>query len=128
MDSIANLITNIKNASDVGKETVVLPYSKMKASILELLEKEGFVKSSAKRGKKIHKSLEISLAYDEYGPRIKGVERVSKLSKRLYGGASSLRPVKQGHGVMVVSTSKGIMTDSDARKQNVGGELLFKIW
>ncbi len=128
MDSIADLIVRIKNASDAGKESVTVSYSKQKAAILDLLEKEGFVKSVAKRGKKIHKSIEIGLGYDEYGPRVKGVERVSKLSKRIYSGASSLRSVKQGHGVTVLTTPKGMLTDSDARKQNVGGELLFKIW
>ncbi len=128
MDSIADLIVRIKNGSDAEKETITVSYSKMKASILEVLEKEGFVKSVAKRGKKIHKSIEVGLVYDEYGPRVKGVERVSHLSKRVYGGAKDLRSVKQGHGVLVLTTPNGILTDSEARKQKVGGELLFKIW
>lgn len=128
MDSIANLITNIKNASDVSKETVVIPYSKMRASILDVLEKEGFITGVAKKGKKISKTLEVTLAYNEYGPRIKGVERVSKLSKRMYAGANELKSVKQGHGVLILTTSKGIMTDAQARKAGVGGELLFKVW
>jgi small subunit ribosomal protein S8 len=128
MDAIADLIVRIKNASDAEKETVTVSYSKIKAAILEVLEKEGFVKSIAKRGKKIHKSIEIGLMYDEHGPRVNGVERISKLSKRMYSGAADLKPVKQGHGVLLLTTPKGIMTDYDARKQKVGGELLFKIW
>ncbi len=128
MDSIANLITSIKNASAVGKETVVVPYSRMKESILAILEKEGYVKSVAKKGKKLSKTLEVTLVYDDYGSRIKGIERMSKLSKRSYSGAQDLKPVKQGHGVMVLTTSKGIMTDAMARKEKVGGELLFKVW
>ena len=128
MDTIADLIIRIKNASAAEKESVTIPYSKLKASILELLEKEGFVKSVAKKGKKIHKSIEVGLAYDEYGPRVKGVERVSKVSKRIYGGVKDIKSVKQGHGILILTTPKGIMSDSDARKQKVGGELLFKIW
>lgn len=128
MDTISDLIIRIKNASDVEKDTVTVPFSKLKLAIVDLLEKEGFVKNSTKRGKKVQKSLEIGLIYDEYGPRVKGVERVSHLSKRVYGGAKDLRSVKQGHGVLVLTTPNGILTDSEARKQKVGGELLFKIW
>ncbi len=128
MDSISNLIIQIKNGSAAGKESVTVSYSKMKEAILDVLEKEGYVQEVAKRGKKIHKSLEVGLVYDEYGPRVKGVERISKLSKRLYGGAKDLRPVKQGHGIMILTTPKGVMSDAQARKENVGGELLFKIW
>jgi small subunit ribosomal protein S8 len=128
MDSIADLIVRIKNASDARKESVTVPHSKMKAAILEVLEKEGYVGGITKKGKKIHKSIEVGLVYDEFGPRVKGVERVSKLSKRMYSGSKDLKRVMQGHGVLVLTTPKGIMTDSEARKQKVGGELLFKIW
>jgi small subunit ribosomal protein S8 len=127
-DSISDLIIQIKNASITGKESVTVSHSKIKEAILSLLEKEGYVGSSAKKGKKIHKSIEVALIYDEYGPRVKGVERISKPSKRIYSGSSDLKSVKQGHGHLVVSTPKGVMTDSDARKQHIGGELLFKIW
>jgi small subunit ribosomal protein S8 len=128
MDGISDLIVRIKNASDARKESVTVPHSKMKAAILDILEREGYVKGIVKKGKKVHKSLEVGLVYDEYGPRVKGVERVSKLSKRIYAGAKELKPVMQGHGVLVVTTPKGIMTDAEARKAKVGGELLFKIW
>jgi small subunit ribosomal protein S8 len=83
------------------------------------------LKSAAKKSTS---HLKWNLPTTEYGPRVKGVQRVSKLSKRLYSGVKDLKSVKQGHGVMVVTTSKGVMTDTEARKQNVGGELLFKIW
>jgi small subunit ribosomal protein S8 len=128
MDAIADLIITIKNASNARKETAVVPHSNVKEAIVEVLVKEGFVKSVAKKGKKVQKTLEIGLAYDENGPRIKDVERVSHLSKRVYSSSDKITPVKQGHGVMIVSTSKGIMTDTQARKEKVGGELLFKIW
>jgi small subunit ribosomal protein S8 len=128
MDPIANLITQIKNASDAGKETVTVPYSSIKEAILNVLQKEGYVQSVAKRGKKVHKYLDIDLAYDMYGPRVKGVQRVSHLSKRMYAGAQDIKSVKQGHGMMLITTPKGILTDAEARRQKVGGELLFKIW
>ena len=128
MDGISDLIIRIKNASAVSKETVSMPYSKMKESILDVLAKEGFVKDVVKKGKKVHKSIEAGLIYNEYGPKVKGAERISHLSKRVYSGSKSLRPVKQGHGIRIITTPNGVMTDAEARKQNVGGEPLFKIW
>ncbi len=127
-DPISDFITRIRNASAVGKDAVVVPYSRIKEEMANLLVKEGYVKAVAKKGKKVNKSLEIALAYDEFGPRVKGIERISKLSKRIYKGVRDIKTFKQGHGVVVLTTSKGIMTDSDARKQKVGGEILFQIW
>jgi small subunit ribosomal protein S8 len=128
MDGISDLIIRIKNASDVQKETVTMPYSKMKEAVLDVLAKEGFVKDVVKKGKKIFKTIEVGLVYDANGPKVKGVERVSHLSKRVYGGAKDLKSVKQGHGLLIVSTPNGILTGAEAKKQKVGGELLFKIW
>ncbi len=128
MDGIANLIVQIKNGNDARKETVSVIHTKISEAILEVLKKEGYVGDIAKKGKKLPKLLEVGLLYDEYGPRVKGVERVSHLSKRIYGGVKKMSSVKQGHGIMVVTTPKGVMTDAEARKQKVGGEILFKIW
>lgn len=128
MDGISDLIIRIKNGNNAGKELVSMPYSSIKSDILDVLEKEGFVKDVASKGKKIHKSIDVGLIYDEYGPRIKGVERVSHLSKRIYKGVKDLKPIMQGHGVAILTTPKGVMTDVEARKQKVGGEVLFKIW
>lgn len=127
-DPIADFLTRIRNASIVGKDVVAVPHSRIKEDIANLLVKEGYVKSVAKKGKKITKSLEITLAYDEFGPKVKGIERISKLSKRIYQGMRDLRPIKQGQGIAVLTTSKGVITDAEARKQKVGGETLFKIW
>ena len=115
-----------KSAAEIG-EQVNLSQNACWRRISQL-EKEGYISWITKKGKKVHKSIEVGLVYDEYGPRVKGVERVSKLSKRIYAGSSDLKRVKQGHGVLVLTTPQGIMTDADARKQKVGGELLFKIW
>ncbi len=127
-DPIADFLTHIRNASAVNKPELAISYSKMKEEIANVLVKEGYLKSVAKKGKKINKTLEVALAYGEFGPKVTGIERVSKLSKRVYKGARDLKSVKQGHGVAVITTSKGLMTDAEARKQKVGGEVLFKIW
>ena len=128
MDPIANFITQIKNAGYAGKETVTFPYSKVKEAIASMLEKEGFIRAQTKKGKKINKTIEITLLSENNIPRISGVERISKPSRRIYYGANDLRPVKSGYGSLIVSTSRGIMTAKEARKEKIGGEVLFKIW
>lgn len=128
-DSISNLIITIKNASTRGLESVSIPFSNMSLAILEVLEKEGYVSTIKKVGKKVSKTLEVGIVYDEeHRPRVSGVLRVSKFSKRTYSGFKELRPVKSGYGKMILTTPKGIMTDIEAKKQRVGGETLFKIW
>ena len=115
--------------SEARKEMVAIPYSKMSLAIAEALEREGFVAGVAKKGKKIHKTIEIKLAYDDLKlPKVKGVERVSKFSKRIYQGVNDIKPVRNGFGLLILSTTKGIVTNKEARKQNIGGEALFKIW
>ena len=127
-DPIADMIVRIKNASDSKKESVVFPYSKLKLSILEVLLKEGFIKSFGKKGKKVAKFVEVVLIYENGEPRIQDIVRVSKTSKRIYNKAKDIRRVKSGIGALILSTSKGIMTDKMAREANIGGEALFKIW
>lgn len=128
-DSISDLIIKIKNGSNAGLSSVTVPYSNTIMSIVEVLEKEGFVASPIKKGKKVSKVIEIPLVYDENKrARVSGVERVSKFSKRLYAGFRDIRPVKSGYGRMIITTPQGIMTDAEAKKSKLGGELLFKIW
>ena len=123
------MITKIRNASARGIETVSFPYSKITLAIAELLQNEGFIKDVVKKGKKVHKTIEATLVYDEERqPRVTGVERVSKLSKRVYAGVSDIKSVRSGYGVLVLSTPAGLLTDKQARTQKVGGEVLFKIW
>ncbi len=128
MDTTSDLLIRMKNACNAGHPTVLVPYSKFKESILGLLEKEGFVKSYSKKGKKVTRFIEVELAYTGDVPKLKGVERVSKPSKRVYTKVGDVRPVRQGYGMLVLSTPKGVMTDRQARKEHVGGEALFKIW
>lgn len=127
-DPVADLIIQIKNASSANKPAISLPYSELKFTISELLAKEGFVKSVSKKGKKVKKFLDIDLLYKENTPRVKGVKRISKPGKRVYKKVGEIKPVKQGYGILVLSTPKGILTDKQARQEKVGGEAMFEIW
>ncbi len=129
MDQIANMIIMIKNASARNHESIVVPFSNIKFSIAKVLEKNGYVGVVEKKMKKGFPVLNINLAYGENTePKVNGVERVSKSSCRVYVGAKDIRPVKNGRGMMLMTTPKGILTGTEARKELVGGEVLFKIW
>lgn len=128
MDAIANLITMLKNAGEAGKESITVPFSNMTFSVAEALHKHGYVKSVSKKGKKVIKFIDIEVAYEGGEPKVKGVERVSKLSRRMYEKVKDIKPFKHGYGTTVLTTPKGILIDKEARKANVGGEILFRIW
>jgi small subunit ribosomal protein S8 len=128
MDPTANLITMLKNAGGARKEIVTVPFSNMNLAIIETLEKAGFIKSFSKKSRKAEKVIEIELSYEEGKPKIKGVERVSKLSRRMYRKAKDIRPFLHGYGATILSTPKGVLVDKEAKKANVGGEILFRIW
>ncbi len=124
-----DLLVKIKNAQAVKSETVKSPYSIMDKAILDILEKKNFVGTVEVKGRAPKKVLDINLKYDTAGKGvISGVKILSKPSRHLYVGYEEIRPVKQGFGLLVVSTSKGIMDGSMARKSKLGGELLFEIW
>lgn len=128
-DPVADFIIQIKNAGAVRKAEVCLPYSKLKHAIADKLVAEGYLKSAQKKGKKVKKTLEVELVYTESGAhRIRGVERISKPGRRMYTGTADIYPVKFGTGKIILSTPQGILTGEEARKENVGGEQLFKIW
>ncbi len=128
IDPIADLIVQIKNASLARKDSVSVPYSGLKEAIAHVLMKEGYVSSVEKKGKKVAKTLEIGLVYFDGQPRVNGIERVSKSSRRIYQKARDIRVFKSGYGKVIYSTPKGIMADHEARTNKVGGEVLFKIW
>ncbi len=127
MDPIANMLVAIKNAGSVKKASVIIPHSKMKEAIASLLKEEGYIKTYKVEGD-VKKTLEVVLEYKNNTPRVTDVKRVSKSSKRVYTGVKDIAPVKYGHGLCVLSTPKGVMTDKLARKEMVGGEILFTIW
>ena len=127
-DRVSNFIVSLKNAGAVGKESVTVPFSKFILSIAELLEKEGYVKSTSKKGKKYGKFVEVELLYKDGVPAITHAKRISSFSTRVYRGAKDMPTVRNGFGIAAISTTKGILTDKEARKQNIGGEVLFEIW
>ena len=127
-DKISELIINIKNASMVNQLEVVVDHSNLKEKILDLLKKEGYIADvKVLKGDGVKKKLKITLAYENGKSKVNDVKRISKLSKRIYYGYKDILPVKYGHGIMVLSSPKGIITDKTARKEKVGGEALFKI-
>ncbi len=128
MDPVGNMLVQLRNAGTVGGETVLVPYSKLKHAIANVLLKKGYVASVARRGKKDGRILEIGVKYEGGKSRIRGTARVSRVSRRMYMGVRDIKPVRQGYGDVILSTPKGILTGKDARKDKVGGEVLFKIW
>lgn len=128
MDNISNFIIKIKNAGNAGLETVSMPYSKLQASIAVVLKKEGFIKDFGEQLEKGKKMLVVTLLSENRIPKIKGVERISKLSKRVYKKSADIRSIKNGYGALIISTSSGIMTGKEAKKAKLGGEPLFSIW
>lgn len=129
VDPIADMLVRIENAQKTNKDSVSVPFSKMKLSIAEVLSKNGFIGEIEKKGKKVSKSLVLGLVYNTDGtPKVHGSKRISKFSRRMYSGAKELRAVKANHGLAVLSTPEGILSGFDARKSNVGGEVLFNIW
>ena len=105
-----------------------MPYSKLKHAIAEALKNHKFITSVEAKGKGVEAILEIGIAYDGVKPRVNDVERISKSSRRIYKGATEIGSVRNGFGSIILSTSRGIMTDKEARKAKIGGEALFKIW
>lgn len=127
-DPIADFLVRLKNANLAKKAEVSMPFSKMKQELANLLVKEGYVVETSRRGKRTIKDLVVTLKYHDEKPAISGTKRVSKPGRRLYMGVREIHPVKRGRGLLVLSTPKGILTDSAARKERVGGEALFEIW
>ena len=123
-DPIADMLIRIKNAAAVGKPAVSMPSSKIKVAIAKVLEEEGYIGSSRVTKDGAKSVLEIALKYYEGKPVIERLQRVSKSSLRQYRGKDALPKVLGGLGVAIISTSKGIMTDTQARQQGVGGEVL----
>ncbi|MFA5013782.1 MAG: 30S ribosomal protein S8 [Candidatus Paceibacterota bacterium] len=130
MDPIADMIAIINNAQAVGKKQIsVFPYSNFKFEILELLKKEGFVEDVQKKGRLATKRLIVDLKYASDGtPVIAKIRKISKQGQRIYAPSTELKKVKSGYGISIVSTSKGLMTNKEARKQKIGGEVICELW
>ena len=128
-DSIADMLTRIRNANSMHHECVPVPYSRMKESVLKILLSENFVKGYEVVGEKTKKMLMVSLRYSSAGePVITTLRRLSTPGRRLFSGYETLKQYRDGMGVKILSTSKGVLSDSEARRQKVGGEVLLEIW
>ena len=128
-DSVADMLTRIRNANSAKHDTVKIPASNMKKAIAQILVDEGYIKSFSVEEDGKQGMIEIVLKYGENkSPVITGLKRVSKPGLRIYTDCENMPSVMKGLGIAILSTSKGIMTDKEARKQNIGGEVLAFIW
>ncbi|MEG2310431.1 MAG: 30S ribosomal protein S8 [Clostridia bacterium] len=127
-DPIADMLTRIRNANSQRHATVDIPYSKEKKSIADILTAEGFVVSMDIIEDNAHKTIRLTLKYENKIRVLQGLKRISKPGLRIYASVEELPRVLNGLGIAIISTSKGIMTDKEARKQNVAGEVLAYIW
>ena len=129
LDPIADMLTRIRNANTNKHDTVVIPQSKTKLAIAEILKVEGFIVDYKSVDSEQGKMIEVTLKYGPNGEKvIQGLKRISKPGLRIYSNADQLPKVLNGLGIAIVSTSKGIVTDKNARKLNVGGEVLAYVW
>ena len=128
-DPLGDMLTRIRNGQMRGKSTVSTPASKLRGWVLDVLADEGYIRGyEATTGADGHPALEISLKYFEGTPVIRELKRVSKPGRRVYMSVNDIPTVRQGLGVSIVSTSKGVMSDASARSNNVGGEVLCTVF
>lgn len=128
-DPIGDLLVRLKNGAQRRFETVAVPTSKLKRAILEILKREGYVDSIEDEVRDGHPVLNVRLRYIGEGqPMITGLERISKPGRRVYVGSEDIKKVRNGIGLSILSTSKGIMTDQESRKSHLGGEVLCSVW
>lgn len=124
MDPIADMLTVIKNGYMASKADVVVPYSKFKFSVAKVLAKEKFVGEV----EKIESKIKITLLYEDQKPKMAQVSKISKLGLRVYTKSKNIKKVKGGRGIVLISTPKGVMTGDEARKTNLGGEVICEVW
>jgi len=128
-DTIADMLTRIRNANSMGYTDVTVPASKLKVELARILKEEGFIKDYKVVNEDVQKNIELTLKYGSKKEKvITGLKRISKPGLRVYVKSDEIPKVLNGLGIAIISTSKGIMTDKDARKQNLGGEVLAYIW
>ncbi|CAN5832100.1 MAG: 30S ribosomal protein S8 [Actinobacteria bacterium] len=128
-DPIADMLTRIRNAVAVGHEKVEMPLSKLREGVARILVSEGFIDRYETGGEGIHHNLTLILRYGpKRAPAIAGLRRISRPGHRVYRQASEIPRVQGGLGVSVVSTSRGLMADRDARRRSLGGEILCEVW
>jgi small subunit ribosomal protein S8 len=128
-DPIADMLTRIRNAVRIERPDVEMPLSKVKRGVAEVLKREGYIWDFTEVDGKPSKNLRIDLKYGPNGEQvIRHVKRISKPGRRVYSGASDLKPVLNGLGISIISTSRGVISDREARQRNLGGEILCELW
>lgn len=127
-DPIADMLARIRNAQAVGHKTVRVPHSNILEGIALALVRERFLAGLDRKGRPPHRYLELTLRFIDGKPAIEGVRRVSRPGQRVYKGIARLGRVRYGMGLVILSTPQGILTDSEARKKKVGGEILCEVW
>lgn len=131
-DPISDMLVQIKNAQAVGHEQVVLPFSKVKFRIAEILKSAGYLSMVERRHKKAakaeHEYLYLTLKYQDNQGALSGIKIISKPSRRMYIKAKEIKPVRSGFGLAIISTPKGIMDSKEARKSGLGGEIICEVW
>lgn len=127
-DPISDMLTRIRNAIAVGKEEVSMPYSQIKYSVAQLLKTSGFITDVSESDENISRKINIIINDSSSNPVITDIKRLSRPGRRLYVRAKDMPTVKNGRGIVIVSTSKGIMTGEEARKAKIGGELICRVY
>ena len=127
-DPLGDMLTRIRNGQQARKDSVVTPASRMRARVLDVLQREGYIRGYSEEDLAGHNGLRIELKYFEGQPAIKHVARVSKPGRRVYSGSRELPTVRNGLGITIVSTPKGVLSDAEARDQNVGGEIIAEVF
>lgn len=127
-DPLGDMLTRIRNGQRAKKDAVLSPASKLRANVLEVLQREGYIRGYSEDATGLHPQLRIELKYFEGEPAIKHVARVSKPGRRVYSGSKDLPVIRNGLGITIVSTPRGVLSDAEARAQNVGGEVLAEVF
>jgi small subunit ribosomal protein S8 len=127
-DPIGDMLTRIRNGQRARKDSVLSPASKLRARVLDVLQREGYIRGYTEEEMGPAKGIRIELKYFEGQPAIKHVARVSKPGRRVYSGSQDLPRIMNGLGITIVSTPRGVLSDAEAREQNVGGEVLAEVF
>jgi len=127
-DPLGDLLTRIRNGQRARKDSVVTPASKLRARVLDVLKREGYIRGYSEETVAGHAGLRIELKYFEGQPAIQHLARVSKPGRRVYSGSKELPRVRNGLGITIVSTPQGVLSDAEAREKNVGGEVLAEVF
>ena len=127
-DPLGDMLTRIRNGQQARKDSVLTPASNLRVRVLDVLQREGYIRGYSENASGAQRELRIDLKYFEGQPAIQYVQRVSKPGRRVYSGAKDLPRVRNGLGITIVSTPKGVLSDAEAREQNVGGEVLAQVF